>query len=427
MSCSHNEDYNIRARKSRIIRLPIDQEFYSEVVDDSDRFRNWLDDSYTRYPELFPDQFSDGYLMKDSLVSKKTGLFLRRITVKGIDYSVRPSFALPYLRKNEAIDIVSNALFLRKFSVPFWALAHVFGEYPMYWYRLEISLGRLSVVGTTVKSPDLLPTDVAADEKHTKQLGDKVYVATTVAHEVILGAQVSPSAGTQDLTDAYGVFKDESQALSPKYQPQTVNTDGWASTVNAFKALFPSIILIQCFLHLYIKMRDRAKMKYRDIFLQSADKLWNCYNATSKRSFSQRVRRLFDWSIDSDNGLPEVLKKPIATLKAKLQSFSIAYDHPEAHRTSNMLDRLMQRMDRHLFHSQYFHGNLASANLGIRAWALISNFAPSNPRTVQKHEGQYKSPAERLNKKQYHDDWLQNLLISGSLQGVIRPPPLNPL
>ena len=183
MSGSPNEDYNIRARKSRIIRLPIDQELYSEVVNDSDRFRSWLDDSYAQYPELFPDQFSGGYLMKDSFVSKKTGLFLRRITVNGVDYSVRPSFALPYLRKNEAIDIVSNALFLRKFSVPFWALAHVFGEYPMYWYRLEISLGRLSVVGTTVKSPDLLPADVAADEKHTKQLGDKVYVGNLPSHQ----------------------------------------------------------------------------------------------------------------------------------------------------------------------------------------------------------------------------------------------------
>ena len=97
------------------------------------------------------------------------------------------------------------------------------------------------------------------------------------------------------------------------------------------------------------------------------------------------------------------------------------YDHPRAHRTSNMLDRLMQRMDRHLFSAQYFHGSQESANLSIRGWALIQNFAPSNPRTVKIHNG-HKSPAERLNIFQYHDNWLQNLLISASLGGYRKPP-----
>ena len=383
MSGSQDQDYTTSSRKSRIIRLPVEQSEYSKIVNDSHSFRDWLNGSHAQHPELFPDKFSNGYLMKDSSVSAKIGLVFRRITVDGIAYSVRPSFVLPYLRKHVDSEVASNALFLRKFSVPFWALAHVFGEYPMYWYRLETSLGRFSVVGTTVKSPELLPTDIAVDEKHTKALGDKVYVATIVADGVILGAEVSPSAGTQDLTDAYEVFKDESQVLDPEYQPKTVNTDGWGATVSAFKGLFPGIVLIQCFLHLYIKMRDRSKIKYRDLFLQAADKLWRCYEATSKRSFSQRVRRLFDWSIDPDNQIPEVLKKPISTLKTTLQSFSVVYDHPGSHRTSNMLDRLMQRMDRHLFYSQYFHGNLTSASLGIRAWSLIYNFAPSNPRTIK--------------------------------------------
>ncbi len=431
MSSPLEENCTTSTRNSRIIRLPISQEEYAQTAHKSIRFRVWLDNTYTQYPELFPEQFSTGYLMKDSFVSIKTGLMLRRITVDGIAFSIRPSFVLPHLRKDCDIELASNALLLRKFSVPFWALAHVFGKNPMYWYRLEVSLGSLSLVGTTIKSKELLPTDIAADEKHTKQFGEKVYVATTVADECILGAEVSPSAGTDDLTNAYGVFQQESQSLDQDYQPETVNTDGWNSTVSAFKALFPGIVLLQCFLHIYIKIRDRSKLKYRELFKQVSDKLWNCYEATGKRSFSQRVRRLFDWSIDPENKLPDILKKPIATLKTKIKLFSAAYDHPNAHRTSNMLDRLMQRMDRHLYHCQYFHGALSAANLSIRAWALIYNFAPSNPYTQKKYKEKYgknfKSPAERLNQKSYHNDWLQNLLISGSLQGLAKPPPLNPL
>ncbi|MCI5132682.1 MAG: hypothetical protein D3904_14490 [Candidatus Electrothrix sp. EH2] len=57
-------------------------------------------------------------------------------------------------------------------------------------------------------------------------------------------------------------------------------------------------------------------------------------------------------------------------------------------------------------------------NIGgiIRGWALIKNFAPYNPATVNKHAG-LQSPAEQLNGKRYHDCWLQNLLISASLGG----------
>jgi len=39
---------------------------------------------------------------------------------------------------------------------------------------------------------------------------------------------------------------------------------------------------------------------------------------------------------------------------------------------------------RHLFNMQYFHGFMSSAKLCVRGWALILNFAPSNPHTVKK-------------------------------------------
>ncbi|MBF0412215.1 MAG: hypothetical protein HQK70_05840 [Desulfamplus sp.] len=90
-----------------------------------------------------------------------------------------------------------------------------------------------------------------------------------------------------------------------------------------------------------------------------------------------------------------------------------------------MIDRLMQRMDRHLFSTQYFHGNRYSANLSIRAWALIQNFAPFNPITIKQHKD-YMCPAEKMNGFRYHDNWLHNLLISASLGGCRSHPP-NPL
>jgi hypothetical protein len=170
--------------------------------------------------------------------------------------------------------------------------------------------------------------------------------------------------------------------------------DSWKATRKAWKTLFPAIVIICCFLHVFIKIRDRAKKKYRDIYENVASKLWECYRAESKMSFSQRIRRLVEWC--EDNDVPPVIVDPIKKLRKNIAVYRVAYDHPKAHRTSNMVDRLMQRMDRHLYSTQYFHGSMDAAQLSIRGWTLINNFAPYNPRTVKILNG-YKSPAERLN------------------------------
>lgn len=93
---------------------------------------------------------------------------------------------------------VDQALFLMRFHVPCWAIAHVFGRDAMYWYRLEQSLGRFSIVGTSVKNPEQLPKDLVADEKHRWLTGERVYIATTAAKDCLLGASVARSASETD-------------------------------------------------------------------------------------------------------------------------------------------------------------------------------------------------------------------------------------
>jgi hypothetical protein len=87
----------------------------------------------------------------------------------------------------------------------------------MYWYRLEQSLGRFSVVGTTVKAAQRLPQDRVVDEKHSRMDGDKIYIATTAGQGCILGASVSASASEAGLSEAYEVFAKEARELKPDY------------------------------------------------------------------------------------------------------------------------------------------------------------------------------------------------------------------
>jgi hypothetical protein len=167
-------------------------------------FRRELDGIINQFPELFPDGIRDGYRLKELRRPKKSRIPTRRIIVVSVAYTIRPSFVMPY--HTALANEVEKALFLRKFAVPFWVLAHVFGRNAMYWHRTEQSLGRSSIVGTTIKNPELIPEHLAADEKHSRLKGKKVYVATTVGSHCILGASVSEDAGEEGLKKAYGKF-----------------------------------------------------------------------------------------------------------------------------------------------------------------------------------------------------------------------------
>ena len=176
--------------------------------------------------------------MKDSRISRKLGVVIRRISLRdGTDWSIRPSFVMPYMAART--QDVQNVLFLRKFAVPFWALAEIYGLHPMFYYRLQSWLGRCSLAGTTVRR-GTLPADLLADEHHQKRDGKKTYIAATVGEGCWLGAEIAESAGTDDLTAAYRVFRDEALNIDPEYKPDSVNTDGWGPTQTAWACCFPA-------------------------------------------------------------------------------------------------------------------------------------------------------------------------------------------
>ncbi len=405
-------------RGYRTIRLPLVEADYERFLSDGVFCKAQLDQLYERYPELFPEGWEQGYVLcgKASASCKQQRRCQRvRLKANGVVYTVAPSFVMPYMTGRVAE--VEKAVFLMRFHVPCWALAYVFGRDAMYWYRLEQGLGRFSVVGTTVKEPERLPKDLVADEKHSRLDGEKIYIATTAGEGCILGASVTDSASEATLCQAYGRFAEEARTLDADYAPETVNTDGWAATQGAWKNLFPSITVILCFLHAFLKIRDRATKALGEYFEQVSTRVWQAYRAPGKASFAQRLRRLREWT---ERTLPQSpMKTHTLDLCNKRARFSRSYDHDRAHRTSNLVDRLMKFLDRACFNAQYFHGTLASAELRVRALALLWNFCPSSPLTVKKHRGQ-RCPAERLNGKRYAENWLENLLVSGSINGLRR-------
>ncbi|MDH3600550.1 MAG: hypothetical protein OEU26_13020 [Candidatus Tectomicrobia bacterium] len=189
----------------RTIRLHLGEREYDRFLQDHTYAKARLEELYEDHPEWFPEAFGWGYAFFGfTEPSIKQHLRCRRLRLEqgGEVFTVAPAFVMPSM--SGRIDEVDKALFLMRFHVPCWTLAEVFGRDPMYGYRLEQGLGRFSLVGTTVKQADRLPTDLVEDEKHSGLNGERVSIATTAGQACILGASVSQSSGQADLQEAYG-------------------------------------------------------------------------------------------------------------------------------------------------------------------------------------------------------------------------------
>jgi hypothetical protein len=399
-------------RGSKTIVIPCSETEYELASVDAISFRAFVDVQYQEHPELFPLDISNGYqLHGHAAPSVKLGIALRRIKILSTQaaYLIRPCTLLPYM--TGYTKDVENALLLQRYGVPYSILTHIFGRNDMYWYRMINGFGRNSIVGTTVKKNELLPLDLCADEKHTKLSGNKVYIATTVGNDCILGAALSLEATTEGLTEGYQVFSDEVTQQNPNYQPETVNTDGWKATGIAWLSLFPQVTLLLCFLHAYIKIRQRGK-HLGALFYDLCDRIWNVYHAENARSFAQRIRHLKTWANKTLSA--GTVRDKVISLCNNSFLFQKAYKYVNAHRTSNMIDRVIRYQDRYLFMMQYFHGHFSSAEKGIRAWAILRNFQPYCSRVSKKET---MSAASKLNGFKYRENWLENLLVSSSMGG----------
>jgi hypothetical protein len=395
----------------------MDRPTYDRIWNHPQAVRRLVENTLSRHPELFPETMTRGFTLCGKLpVSKKlAGICLRRVRVTATDedghattrdFFLRPSFVLPYCCG--FVDDVETGMLLVSHDVPYHVVAACCGRNAMAWYRLEKALGRNSVVGTTVRAPEALPRHLAADEHHAQLRGADAYVAMTAGGGCVLGMALSDTASEAELTAAYGRFRDEAAAVSSDYVPATVNTDGWKATQAAWRTLFPTVVVILCFLHGFLKIRDRCRKA-----IELHGQVWEVYRATTAPAFRAAMESFRRWCAARSWSGP--IQEALEKLWGRTDEYVASYSHPGCHRTSNAVDRPMNALYRALYADRTLHGHLATAESRLRGWALLRNFRPFEPQT-RRRTG-YQSAAHRLNKMKYHDDWLHNLYISASLGG----------
>ena len=403
-----NETNNVAPYGSRQICINMTEDQYHDIWHDSAKVRSLIDRLVQQHPELFPDDIQQGYALSGMLPASKKmpDIRLRQIRIADVAFTLRPSFVMPYF--TGTTEELRKPLLLLSYGVPCWLVTEVFGRDDMFWHRHLERLGRNSLVGTTVRDPDKLPEHLAADEHHAHWLREKGYIATVAAQGCLLGIALTGEADQAHLQEAYGVFAEESRDVSADYQPQTVNTDGWFATQNAFKALFAGIVPVLCFLHGFLKVRDRCR-KEHDLH----ERIWNVFHADHIRMFDRRMKAFRRWF--EQQTWPSSVANVTAKLWKRADQYRVAYKHEGCYRTSNQVDRLMNRLTRLMYAGRGLHGHLWSSERRLRGWALLNNFRPFAKRSGK--ERTYSSPAHQLNEKRYHEDWLQNLLLSASMAG----------
>jgi len=142
----------------KTICLPIAEGIdYEQLVKDKAGFRTYLDCQIAEHPELFPVRIGEGYCLHGFVHSDRLEITTRRIRLKGNrdSYQIRPDTVMPYMVGTT--EEAEKGLYLRRYGVPYEGIAHVLGHSAMYWYRATQAMGRVSIVGSTVKDPEAIP------------------------------------------------------------------------------------------------------------------------------------------------------------------------------------------------------------------------------------------------------------------------------
>jgi len=390
---------------------------YLELIDDTKRLRAHLNEVWSRFPELFPHSFGQGFHFHDRRTSKKLGLELRRIKLvaTGQVYLLRPCFVMPYCCAR--VQELEQAFYLRLSGVSFDSLSYCFGRSAKFYERAFVALARTNLVATTFKGQ--LPEHLVADEKHVTTSHPTSFLCVTAALGCILGAELVAQADEEHFKQGYGVMVEQAKQAQPNWSPQSICLDGFRATQAAWRALLPRATIVLCFLHAMLKLRQISPKKTREekTYQELLDRGWKVFQGPTRRHFAQRLRRLEQWGMKHlERGK---LKSELRKMLSNSKRYSVSYNKPGCYRTSNMVDRLMAHQSHLLRAQRGFHGSEANASAMMRAHALLWNFHPYGAR-LKREQSHRRSPFHDVNGFEYHAHWLSNLLLAASLDGLGR-------
>ena len=166
-------------------------------------------------------------------------------------FTVLPHFVLRYRQMQPAV--ARDALLATQGGLSLELCAVLYHISPMAFYRLICAFGHQSLVPVLTRCGLPLPVYFLADEKHSRCLTAKVYLRTIVCGRVLWHLGYTKAASTAH----YPVIREFQQAAlqqEPSYRVRGILTDGFDSTTNSMRTLFPGARLGNCLRHAINKL-----------------------------------------------------------------------------------------------------------------------------------------------------------------------------
>jgi len=167
-------------------------------------------------------------------------------------FTVLPHFVLRY--RHMRPEVARDALLATHGGLSLELCAVLYHISPMALYRLVCAFGHHSLVTVLTRCGLPLPVYFLADEKHSRCLTDKVSVPTIVCGRVLWHLGYTEAASTAAFTQSYRAFQQAALQQEPSYRVRGILTDGFDSTTNSMRTLFPGARLGNCLRHAINKL-----------------------------------------------------------------------------------------------------------------------------------------------------------------------------
>jgi hypothetical protein len=303
-------------------------------------------------------------------------------------FTVLPHFVLRYRQMQPAV--ARDALLATQGGLSLELCAVLYHISPMALYRLICAFGHQSLVPVLTRCGLPLPVYFLADEKHSRCLTDKVYLPTIVCGRVLWHLGYTKAASTAAFTQSYRAFQQAALQQEPSYRVRGILTDGFDSTTNSMRTLFPGARLGNCLRHAINKLPAKlvaiASPVRKALRSQFHTLLYRARQRKTLRVFAlgQRLRHFADHvahTAGTANG--ERVRRWFQDKKAGW--YAVLAD-PQMPTTSTLLDQAHNAIERKLFAMKGFHHPRGSQKAFLTGLAHLYNFIPYQSRA--QHAGQ---------------------------------------
>jgi hypothetical protein len=270
-----------------------------------------------------------------------------------------------------------------------------------------------------------------SDEKFATLDGEEIYLFLISQEELIWHGEWLESTAEDSFNAAIGRFLgtmdeaiQENNLLKPEelYEPDSVTTDGWKASQNAWKTQVPDVDIMECLLHGRKRLSatlDEYNKAHPETSAENRQKIRTDFEqifaASNLAAFSQRIRRAIEVYAEEP-----ILLKRLQILKDKRFLFTNHFKFEQAPAFSAPLDRSMRFLDEKLQSFGQFRSS-DSIDPMLNAWAIVNNLRSFLPGA--KKAGQ--SLAEFFGADLHGIPWMEALnLCSVAALAKLLPSPL---